>query len=79
MVEVPSTAVLADQFAKLIDFFSISTERFDAIHLGDGRVHPAVNQTGRRALNQQCCAMNMTVRAAKAEQMGRRVWWRSQR
>jgi phosphocarrier protein FPr len=40
MVEVPATAVMAAQFAKEADFFSIGTERPHAIHARDGSRTP---------------------------------------
>ena len=34
MIEIPAAAVLADKFAKEVDFFQYWYERFDSIHNG---------------------------------------------
>ena len=66
MVEVPSTALMADQFAPEVDFFSIGSNDLTQYVLAMDRLHPVLAKQADGLHPAVLRAIDQTVRAAKA-------------
>lgn len=66
MVEVPSTAVMAAEFAKECDFFSVGTNDLTQYALAMDRMHPALGRQVDGLHPAVLRLIEMTVRAAEA-------------
>jgi phosphocarrier protein FPr len=66
MVEVPSTALMADQFAPEVDFFSIGSNDLTQYVLAMDRLHPVLAKQADGLHPAVLRAIDLTVRAAKA-------------
>jgi multiphosphoryl transfer protein len=66
MVEVPSIAVMAGEFAQEVDFFSIGTNDLTQYALAIDRVHPALAKQADSLHPAVLRMIDLTVRAAEA-------------
>jgi phosphocarrier protein FPr len=66
MVEVPSAALMADQFAREVDFFSVGSNDLTQYVLAMDRLHPVLAKQADGLHPAVLRAIDMTVRAAKA-------------
>ncbi len=66
MVEVPSTAILADYFAKDVDFFSIGSNDLTQYTLAMDRLHPELAKDADSYNPALLRLIDMTIKAAKA-------------
>jgi len=64
MVEVPSTALMANEFAREVDFFSVGTNDLTQYALAIDRQHPALAKQADALHPAVLRLINMTVRAA---------------
>ncbi len=65
MVEVPSTALLAEEFAPEVDFFSIGTNDLTQYTLATDRLHPTLSRTVDGLHPAVLRLIDRTVRAAR--------------
>ncbi len=72
MVEVPAVAVLADQFAPLVDFFSIGTNDLTQYTLAVDRQHPELAAQADSLHPAVLKLIDATVRGASRQSLGRR-------
>src|SRR5262245_37269438 len=66
MVEVPSTAIMAEEFAREVDFFSIGTNDLTQYVLAMDRVHPSLAKHVDGLHAAVLRMIDMTTRAANA-------------
>lgn len=66
MVEVPSAAAMAEQFAREVDFFSIGTNDLTQYTLAMDRGHPRLAQSVDGLVPAVLLLIDMTIRAARA-------------
>jgi phosphotransferase system enzyme I (PtsI) len=67
MVEIPSTAVMADRFAKHVDFFSIGTNDLMQYSMAADRLSKKVDYLYQPLNPSILRLINMTIKAAHAE------------
>jgi phosphocarrier protein FPr len=67
MVEVPSTAVIARELAREVDFFSVGTNDLTQYALAMDRLHPVLSRQADGLHPAVLRLIDMTVRAAEAE------------
>jgi phosphocarrier protein FPr len=67
MVEVPSTAVIAPELAREVDFFSVGTNDLTQYALAMDRLHPVLSRQADGLHPAVLRLIDMTVRAAEAE------------
>lgn len=67
MVEVPSAALIADQFAKEVDFFSVGSNDLTQYCLAMDRLHPDLSKASDNYHPAILRLIDMTVKAAEAQ------------